>query len=149
MLNYLKKLVNYANNIPFRCYVNEENEHIKPQDIPEYILIQTGEISRNNTVTIFLDRYGTPLEPKSIYVSGQSERDEKIDVEIWNTTPQPEQKVFVTNLDPKDLPFIFPPIVLFPFNYIKLKPRTDVVNCLLLFKPAIVIDHYNLQEDNQ
>ncbi len=66
-----------------------------------------------------------------------------------DSTPQPEQKVFVTNLDPKELPFVFPPIVLFPFNYIKLKPRNDVVNCLLLFKPAIVIDHYNLQEDNQ
>ena len=149
MLNIVKKLVDYANNIPFRCYADENNEYLKPQDLPEYVLIQTGAIKRNNTVRISLNRYGTPLEPKSIYVSVQSESQEKLELEIWNNSIQPEAQVFVTSLDPKELPFIFPPIVLFPNNYINLKPRNDVVNCLLLFKPAIVIDHYNLQEANQ
>lgn len=149
MFNLVKKLVNYAENIPFRCYVDENNEHIKPQDIPEYYLIQTGTIEENQTVNISLNRYQSPVKPESIFVSVASERDEKLNIEILNNLGDTSQIVFKDYLDKSELPYQFPPIILFPFNSIKLRPGEDIFNCLILLRPAIVLDHYDLQESNQ
>ena len=145
----VKKLVNYADNIPFRCYVDENNEHIKPKDIPEYYLIQTGAIQENVTVNIPLNRYESPLKVESIFVSVSSERNEKLNIEVVNNSTEIPQTVFIDYLDRSELPYQFPPIILFPFNSIKIRPGEDIFNCLILLRPAIVLDHYNLQEDNQ
>lgn len=146
MLQLIKKVVRYIDNTNFRCYQNELEEYIKPKPIAEYVLIQTGAIQSNETKIISLSRYESPLKPESIFVSVQSESLEKLHIEIWNNLQQPPQKVFVDDYDRKELPFSFPPTVIFPFNDIHIRPRYDIFNCLILLTPCAIIDHWNLED---
>ncbi len=146
MLQLIKTLVRYVDNTQFRCYQNESQEFIKPSPIPEYILIETGAINRNNTKIISLDKYEAPLKPESIFVSVQSESLEKLKIEIWNNLKNPSEKVFTDDFDRKELPFSFPPTVVFPFNSIHIKPVYDIFNCFVLLKPCVILDHWNLDE---
>lgn len=144
MFNIVKKLVNYAENIAFRTYVDENQEHLTTQPIPEYIMIQTGQISANQTVNISLSRYQSSLKPESIFVSATSERDENLTIEIINTLTTNREIVFKKNLDSNTLPFEFPPTVLLPINDIEITANKNILNCVLLFRLAIVIDSWSL-----
>lgn len=146
MLQLIKKLVRYVDNTEFRCYQNELEEYIKPKPIPEYILIQTGAISQGENKIVSLSRYEAPLKPESIFVSVQTERAEKLHIEIWNNLQSPSQKVFIDDLSRHEIPYIFPPTVIFPFNDIHLRPAYDVFNCIILLSPCAILDHWNLAD---
>ena len=146
MLQLIKKLITYTNNIQFRCYENELNEHIKVEPIPEYILIQTGTITGGQSLDIPLSRYESPLKPESIFVSGTLDRNEQLEIKILNTLTSPNSTVFIKYLDSDNLAFEFPPIILFPINTIQLTANKDVLNCAILFKLAAVLDSWNLAE---
>ena len=146
MFEIVKTLISYANNIQFRGYKNELEEYIKVEPIPEYIMIQTGEISGNQTVNISLSRYQSSLKVESIFVSATSERNESLTIEIINTLNTDRQTVFKKNLDSTDLPFQFPPTVLFPINDIEITANRNILNCVILLRLAVVIDSWNLAD---
>lgn len=133
--------VPYGNGNRIKTYQENGGNHVTVAPLVEYILLETGEMIANQNYTFDFSIYESPIRPLSLYLATESTAKETIKLDINNIQTETVQNVFYFDLNRHDIPYEFPPILLFPFSQIVLKPRFYVFNCYILCVPAGLIAH--------
>ena len=133
--------VPYGNANRIKTYQEDGGNHVTVAPLVEYILLETGEMQHNQKYTFDFSIYESPIRPLSLYLATESTAQETIKVDINNINSEEVQNVFYFDLNRNNIPYEFPPILLFPFTQIVLQPRFYVFNCYILCVPAGLIAH--------
>ena len=133
--------VPYGNGNRIKTYQDNEGNHVTVTPLVEYILLETGEMQAHQKYTFDFSIYESPIRPLSLYLATKSTLQETVKVDINNINGDEVQNVFYFDLNRYDIPYEFPPILLFPFSQIVLQPRFYVFNCYILCVPAGLIAH--------
>ncbi|MGK7899772.1 MAG: hypothetical protein AB4372_40680 [Xenococcus sp. (in: cyanobacteria)] len=141
-----KATVPYGNTTRFNTYIDQDDNHYQAEPIGQHILLETGSIENGSSFTFSLENYASAIQPLSLFVAADSEREEDIKIEVNSLVESQKKKVFFLDLRRHQIPYIFPPILLFPTTEIILKPRFDIFNCYILAKPSNLLYHDKIFE---
>ncbi|ELS04915.1 hypothetical protein Xen7305DRAFT_00046510, partial [Xenococcus sp. PCC 7305] len=111
---YIASSVPYGNANRIKTYKENDGNHLTVKPLSEYILLETGAMQGNQNYSFDFSIYESPIRPLSLYLATQSTSQEKLTIDINNLLGGTPENVFFFDLSRNDIPFEFPPILLFP-----------------------------------
>lgn len=141
MLKFTPSSFPYKNNINIGSVQVDDLNHIKTAGIPQFVLIETGAILKNQEKIINFASFETPLKLNSLWLDVSRESNESIVFSVHHLLNSTPTRVLSFELNPDKIPFNFPYVAIFPFNQLTIKAIQDIHNCFIFCEPAIALHH--------